>query len=246
MSTCALYWYNGLLLFNAYVLCVIVHVHIPVPLPLQTMNFDLTHSLLDLVAMYASIMILFGQIDDRKAIAGLYNVAHEAVRGSTWVYMLFWTFAHLSWVTKDWDDSHLKEWHVLNVSLLLFWHKILFLYQTPFRRHVVFPSSACKIKPCIFFSFFSWRHIREYCYVGPLPIVMHVLMTEYITHDRVKAHEQIFVFMYTYKVVIKVEVCGFHLFKTAACLAPITPKNCFKATALRHSRWPKNWSTVLN
>lgn len=37
---------------------------------MQSLNFDLTRSLLELVSMYASIMILLGQVEDRKAIAG--------------------------------------------------------------------------------------------------------------------------------------------------------------------------------
>jgi NCK-associated protein 1 len=47
-----------------------------------TMNFDLTSALLDLVSTYASIMIMLGQVDDRRAIAGLYNLAHDMSRGS--------------------------------------------------------------------------------------------------------------------------------------------------------------------
>ncbi len=39
---------------------------------LQTLNYDLTRSLLDLVVLYASIMILVGQIDSRRAIAGTF------------------------------------------------------------------------------------------------------------------------------------------------------------------------------
>ncbi|CAI8006773.1 Nck-associated protein 1-like, partial [Geodia barretti] len=47
-----------------------------------TTNVDLTSSLLELVATYASIMILLSQVDDRRTIAGLFNVAHEMSRGS--------------------------------------------------------------------------------------------------------------------------------------------------------------------
>jgi len=47
-----------------------------------TLNFDLTKGLLDLVSTYASIMILLGQVDERRAIAGLYNMAHESARGA--------------------------------------------------------------------------------------------------------------------------------------------------------------------
>ncbi len=46
------------------------------------MNFDLTKGLLNLVTHYASILYLLGQIDDRKAICALYNIAHENTRGS--------------------------------------------------------------------------------------------------------------------------------------------------------------------
>jgi NCK-associated protein 1 len=47
-----------------------------------TTNFDLTSALLELLATYASIMILLSQVDDRRAITGLFNVAHEMSRGS--------------------------------------------------------------------------------------------------------------------------------------------------------------------
>ncbi len=40
--------------------------------PPQALNYDLTRSLLDLVVLYASIMILMGQVDDRRAIVGAY------------------------------------------------------------------------------------------------------------------------------------------------------------------------------
>ncbi|XP_003382558.1 PREDICTED: nck-associated protein 1-like [Amphimedon queenslandica] len=46
------------------------------------LNFDLTKGLLDLVTIYASMMIMLGQIEDRKIICGLYNIAHETTRGA--------------------------------------------------------------------------------------------------------------------------------------------------------------------
>ncbi len=49
---------------------------------LQALNFDLTKGLLNLVSQYVSVLYLLGQIDDRKAICALYNIAHENTRGS--------------------------------------------------------------------------------------------------------------------------------------------------------------------
>ena len=54
----------------------------------QALNFDLTKGLLDLVTIYASMMIMLGQIDDRKIICGLYNIAHETTRGAPYDYSL--------------------------------------------------------------------------------------------------------------------------------------------------------------
>lgn len=60
----------------------------------QALNFDLTKGLLDVVCIYASMMILLGQIDDRKAICGLYNIAHETTRGAPYVIIYFSMFYH--------------------------------------------------------------------------------------------------------------------------------------------------------
>ena len=46
-------------------------------LSLQTLNFDLTKAYLDLVTTYTSLMILLSRVEDRKAVLGLYNAAHE-------------------------------------------------------------------------------------------------------------------------------------------------------------------------
>lgn len=51
-------------------------------LSLKALNFDLTKALLNLISQYVSILYLLGQIDDRKAICALYNIAHENTRGS--------------------------------------------------------------------------------------------------------------------------------------------------------------------
>ncbi|KAK2722427.1 membrane-associated protein Hem-like [Artemia franciscana] len=41
------------------------------------LNFDLTKSYLDLVFTYVSLMVLLSRVDDRKAVLGLFNAAHE-------------------------------------------------------------------------------------------------------------------------------------------------------------------------
>ena len=48
----------------------------------QTSNFDLKRSYLDLVTMYVCIMVLVSNVDDRKVVLSLYNVAHEYLHGS--------------------------------------------------------------------------------------------------------------------------------------------------------------------
>ncbi|XP_039297547.1 membrane-associated protein Hem isoform X2 [Nilaparvata lugens] len=44
-----------------------------------TLNFELTKAYLDLVATYATLMILLSRVEDRKAVLGLFNAAHEMV-----------------------------------------------------------------------------------------------------------------------------------------------------------------------
>lgn len=49
---------------------------------LQTVNFDLTKNYLDLVVTYTTLMIILSRIEERKAIIGLYNYAHEMTHGA--------------------------------------------------------------------------------------------------------------------------------------------------------------------
>ncbi|XP_040573731.1 membrane-associated protein Hem [Lepeophtheirus salmonis] len=44
-----------------------------------TRNFDLTKAYLNVVSTYASLMILLSRVEDRKAVLGLYNAAHEMI-----------------------------------------------------------------------------------------------------------------------------------------------------------------------
>uniref|UniRef100_UPI00358E413E nck-associated protein 1-like isoform X2 n=1 Tax=Myxine glutinosa TaxID=7769 RepID=UPI00358E413E len=48
-----------------------------------TVNFDLTKHYLDLVVMYVTVMVMLSRIDERKAIVGLYNYAHEMTNGTS-------------------------------------------------------------------------------------------------------------------------------------------------------------------
>uniref|UniRef100_A0AAR2IJ89 Nck-associated protein 1 n=1 Tax=Pygocentrus nattereri TaxID=42514 RepID=A0AAR2IJ89_PYGNA len=48
-----------------------------------TVNFDLTRNYLDLVVTYTTLMILLSRIEERKAIIGLYNYAHEMTHGAS-------------------------------------------------------------------------------------------------------------------------------------------------------------------
>ncbi|XP_067843789.1 nck-associated protein 1 isoform X3 [Heptranchias perlo] len=48
-----------------------------------TVNFDLTRNYLDLVVTYTTLMIMVSRIEERKAIVGLYNYAHEMLHGAS-------------------------------------------------------------------------------------------------------------------------------------------------------------------
>ncbi|XP_078260183.1 nck-associated protein 1 isoform X4 [Rhinoraja longicauda] len=48
-----------------------------------TVNFDLTKHYLDLVVSYTTLMIMVSRIEERKAIVGLYNYAHEMLHGAS-------------------------------------------------------------------------------------------------------------------------------------------------------------------
>jgi NCK-associated protein 1 len=52
----------------------------------QSVNYDLTKGYLDLMVTYVSIMILLSRVEDRKAVLGLFNFAHELQHGRVLVY----------------------------------------------------------------------------------------------------------------------------------------------------------------
>lgn len=45
----------------------------------QNVSFELTKGYLDLVTNYVTLMILLSRVEDRKAVLGLFNAAHEMV-----------------------------------------------------------------------------------------------------------------------------------------------------------------------
>jgi len=46
---------------------------------LQALNFELTKAYLELVVTYVTLMVLLSRVEDRKAVLGLFNAAHEMV-----------------------------------------------------------------------------------------------------------------------------------------------------------------------
>ncbi|KAM8915021.1 nck-associated protein 1-like isoform 1-T1 [Spinachia spinachia] len=46
-------------------------------------NFDLTKNYLDLIITYTSVIIMLSRIDDKKALVGMFNCAHEMTNGSS-------------------------------------------------------------------------------------------------------------------------------------------------------------------
>uniref|UniRef100_A0A8C4YFE1 NCKPL protein n=1 Tax=Gopherus evgoodei TaxID=1825980 RepID=A0A8C4YFE1_9SAUR len=54
----------------------------PLGSPGRPVNYDLTKNYLDLVVTYTSVILLLSRIEDRKALIGMYNSAHEMIQGS--------------------------------------------------------------------------------------------------------------------------------------------------------------------
>uniref|UniRef100_A0A3Q1CLI1 NCK associated protein 1 like n=1 Tax=Amphiprion ocellaris TaxID=80972 RepID=A0A3Q1CLI1_AMPOC len=49
----------------------------------QSVNFDFTKNYLDLIVTYTSVIITLSRIDDKKALVGMFNCAHEMTNGSS-------------------------------------------------------------------------------------------------------------------------------------------------------------------
>ena len=69
-----------------------------------SLNFDLTKRYLDLVATYASMMILLSRINDRKSLLGLYNIAYEIQNNQQET-----SFPRLAQLILDYQDAPIKR-----------------------------------------------------------------------------------------------------------------------------------------
>lgn len=58
----------------------------------QTVNFDLTKGYLDLIVTYVSVLVLLARVEDRKAVLGLFNFAHELMHGKAYVSILIYVY----------------------------------------------------------------------------------------------------------------------------------------------------------
>uniref|UniRef100_A0A3B3ZHE2 NCK associated protein 1 like n=1 Tax=Periophthalmus magnuspinnatus TaxID=409849 RepID=A0A3B3ZHE2_9GOBI len=50
---------------------------------ISAINFDFTKNYLDLIITYTSVIITLSRIDDKKALVGMFNCAHEMINGSS-------------------------------------------------------------------------------------------------------------------------------------------------------------------
>lgn len=88
-----------------------------------TANFDLTKNYLDLVVTYVSLMILLSHVEDRKAVLGLFNAAHEMVHNKTDP-----SFPRLGQLIMDYDvplkklsEEFVPHSKLLNTALISLW-----------------------------------------------------------------------------------------------------------------------------
>ncbi|CAG0916090.1 unnamed protein product [Notodromas monacha] len=79
-------------------------------------NFDLTKAYLDLVSTYVSLMLILSRVEDRKAVLGLFNVAHEMTNNHGDA-----SFPRLGQMVQDFDTplKKLSEEFFTHTKLLL-------------------------------------------------------------------------------------------------------------------------------
>lgn len=89
-----------------------------------TLNFELTKNYLDLVVIYVSLMILLSRVEDRKAVLGLFNAAHEMVHSQ-----IDASFPRLGQMIVDYDaplkklsEEFLLHHKALSGALSSLWH----------------------------------------------------------------------------------------------------------------------------
>lgn len=69
-----------------------------------TLCFDLTSSYLDLIVKYVSLLMLMTRIEERKAIIGLYNHAHDMLQGK-----VDKDFTRLAQLIQDYEHNPLRK-----------------------------------------------------------------------------------------------------------------------------------------
>jgi len=91
----------------------------------------LTKAYLDLVATYSSLMILLSRVEDRKAVLGLYNAAHELTHNHADV-----SFPRLGQMIMDYDPPlrKLSEEFIPHSKLLV--SALLSLQHVYLRRNL--------------------------------------------------------------------------------------------------------------
>lgn len=115
----------------------------------QAINFDFTKNYLDLITTYTSVIVTLSRIDDKKALVGMFNCAHEMTNGSRW--------KNIKLLMGCWSDITYMEYKViwwLNVFSLL-------LIKTAFSQQKVVVAKCSWIA---FINAIASCHIHQYDY----------------------------------------------------------------------------------
>ncbi|XP_019617309.1 PREDICTED: nck-associated protein 1-like isoform X2 [Branchiostoma belcheri] len=96
-----------------------------------TTNYDLTKGYLDLIISYVSLMLLLARIDDRKAVLGLYNYAHDLTHGK-----VDQNFARLGQMILDYEQPLKKLQEEFTPHSKLVACALLSLHQVYPRRNL--------------------------------------------------------------------------------------------------------------
>lgn len=104
----------------------------------QAINFDFTKNYLDLIITYTSVIITLSRIDDKKALVGMFNCAHEMINGSRWGNMKLDMSLHLQlsssnkhgaealyskpmWISTSINKTFSQILRIYSVFFLTFW-----------------------------------------------------------------------------------------------------------------------------
>nr|CAD7393237.1 unnamed protein product [Timema cristinae] len=118
-----------------------------------TLNFELTKAYLDLVVTYVTLMVLLSRVEDRKAVLGLFNAAHEMVHNQSDS-----SFPRLGQMIMDYDPPIKKLSEEFGPHAKLLCTALVSLSQIYFGRNL----SAEKWRSKIEFSGKSWTLIEAF------------------------------------------------------------------------------------